>query len=64
MQRRILGQSRGARGMLYDPPTSGFPTYNWFLLYFEVLEATRNLTEEALAGGGFYSSEGFSFTNM
>jgi hypothetical protein len=24
----------------------------------------RNLTEEALAGGGFYSPEGFPFSNM
>jgi hypothetical protein len=30
----------------------------------EVLEAIRNLTEEALVGGGFYSPEGFHFSNM
>jgi hypothetical protein len=28
MQRGILGQFRGARGMLYDPPTSVFPTHD------------------------------------
>jgi hypothetical protein len=28
MQRGILGQFRGARGMLYDPPTSVSPTLN------------------------------------
>jgi hypothetical protein len=34
------------------------------LTTFEVLEAIRNLTEEALAGGGFYTLEGFPFSNM
>jgi hypothetical protein len=29
MQRGILGQFRGARGMLYDPPTSVSPTHDW-----------------------------------
>jgi hypothetical protein len=33
-------------------------------LCFEVLEAIRNLKEEAMAGGGFYSPEGFPFSNM
>jgi hypothetical protein len=28
MQRGILGQFRGVRGMLYDPPTSVSPTHD------------------------------------
>ncbi len=30
----------------------------------EVLEATENSADNALAGGGFYSPEGFPFSNM
>jgi hypothetical protein len=41
-----------------------FGTVQILLVCFEVLEATRNLTEEALAGGGFYSPEGCPFSNM
>jgi hypothetical protein len=32
--------------------------------FFKELEATGNLTEDALAEGGFYSLEGFPFSNM
>jgi hypothetical protein len=61
MQRGILGQFRGVRGTLYGPPNFCFPYTRLTLFCFEVLEATGNLTEEALAGGGFYSPEGFPF---
>jgi hypothetical protein len=40
------------------------PQHRLILACFEVLEATGNSTEDALAGEGFYSLEGFSFSNM
>jgi hypothetical protein len=64
MQRGILRQFRGARGMLFDPPTSVSPTHDCFGLCFKVIEATWNPTEEAPARGGFCSPEGFHFSNM
>ncbi len=38
--------------------------YLYYSTRSEVLEATGNPTEVALAGGGFYSPEGFPFQNM
>jgi hypothetical protein len=35
-----------------------------FIKSEEEKTAIRNLTEEALTGGGFYSPEGFPFSNM
>ncbi len=49
--------------MLYGPPLSLSPAQDLLWLRFEVLEASGNSTEDALAGGGFYSPEGFPFSN-
>ncbi len=57
MQRGILGQFRGARELLYGPPTEHPLTHNSTSHRFEVLEATGNPMDNALAGGGFYSPE-------
>jgi hypothetical protein len=64
MQRGILRQFRGARDVLDGPPLSLFPAEDLLCLCFEVLEATGKSTEDTLAGRGFYSPEGFPFSNM
>ncbi len=64
MQRETLGQFRGAKSMLYGPPTIYFITHDWFWLWYEVLEATGNLIEEALAAGGSNSRKGSTLSHM
>jgi hypothetical protein len=61
---RDLGTVQGARDALYGPHTSLSPAQDSLWHCFEVLEATGNIMEDTLKGGGFYSPEGFPFQNM
>jgi hypothetical protein len=61
---RDLGTVQGGQRHALLPPHPLFPCTRLDLICFEVLEATRNPTEDALRGGGFYYPEGFPFSNM
>jgi hypothetical protein len=63
-QRGILKQFTGANVTLYATLFTLSLARELFWLFSEVLEATGNPAEEAQIGRGFYSPEGFPFSNM